>query len=140
MISKKDVLNEYSKFDDNALQKHTNLNKKTVESIAELATKLYESDIGKDFEEDVCIDCMNDSQRKQYYILESIVRHFNDDDPYLCSFIEDKQERIKDEVYFRSDKFLLETDEFDDSYGDYPGNDFNYDIRRDDDDYECNFD
>lgn len=135
MISKKDILIEYSIYNDYALTKHTDLDKKLVEDITETAIKLYEDPEGKDFEEDMVINSMTDEQKKEYFILESITRWLNDVDPYLCDNIEKRKEDIKDSCYLE-----IPVEEVDDDFSEYPGTDFNYDIDKEDDDYECNFD
>ena len=133
MISKKDIILEYSNYDEYALQKHGQLDNTVLDKLTENATHLYEELESKDFEEDMVIDSMSESQRREYYILESIIRHFNDEDPYFCDMLKDRQEDIKDSCYSE-----IPVEITDDDFGEDPG--LNFDYESEEDDYDSQFD
>ena len=139
MITTKDVFNIYSVYDDSANIKHNDLNKTLVKKITELASKTYEEGlVGKDFEEGIIFDSMNDEQLIEYSILDAIKTHLNDDDPYLCDIITDRQESLKNECCSFDTVLNIFNEDTDDCFSEYPGNNFDYE--REDDSDDCQFD
>ena len=127
MISEKDVILEYSIYDEYANVKHGNLDKNLISEITEKATKIFEDPITEEMFDAAIFFSMNDDTLKEYSILRAITECVSED-TYLCNEIESRIDTIKDLAY------LPESDYDDAEFL----NDFEYE--REEDDRDCQFD